>query len=383
MRLSQFLIARMEPILVEWEAFARTMIPPAQTMSARAIRDHAPQILRAIADDMASGQTELQRRAKSKGMAPAPRGETSAAAHGVVRQRVGFDLNALGAEYRALRATVLRLWMSELQTVDATVLEEVLRFNEGVDQALAESIDGYSEHVAQSRDTFLAVLGHDLRSPLGSLRACLHVLGTTEAPASRDKALRIGQRSITSIGEMVTDLLDYTRTRLGKGIEVIPQTGDFAALCHDTFEEVRAAHPTREMVARLPAELIACFDAPRMRQVLVNLLGNAVQHGDTGAAVTLSLAEEDGEVCAVVNNQGKPIPPDALQVIFDPLVQIPRESAAPHERPATSLGLGLYIAREIMTGHGGTIGVTSSADQGTSFSLRFRAHPAAEAAQAP
>jgi signal transduction histidine kinase len=108
-----------------------------------------------------------------------------------------------------------------------------------------------------------------------------------------------------------------------------------------------------------------------MRQVLTNLLSNAVHHGDAAFPVVLVVTSDLEQVTMVVTNQGKPIPPDAMQVIFNPLVQVAAEASEPHERPATSLGLGLYIAREIVGGHGGTIVVTSSAEAGTAFSVRL------------
>jgi len=83
------------------------------------------------------------------------------------------------------------------------------------------------------------------------------------------------------------------------------------------------------------------------------------------------VTSDPGHVTMVVMNQGNPIPPDAMQVIFNPLVQVAAEASEPHERPATSLGLGLYIAREIVGSHGGTIVVTSSAEEGTAFNVRL------------
>ncbi len=371
MRLSKFIKHNIEPILVEWESFARTMIPPAETMSVVELRDHAQEMLLAIADEMETLQSEDQREAKSKGLAPREATESFAAEHGGLRQRVGFDLTQLGAEYRALRATVLRQWMRQVEVVDITVLEEAARFNEGIDQGLAEAMVTYSENVATSRDTFLAVLGHDLRNPLSAVSACLQILELTSDVGTKERALRIAKRSISSISEMVTDLLEYTRTRLGRGIDVQPKPGDFAALCQETFDEVCAAYPERVLRAEIPEQLPCDFDAPRMRQVLTNLLTNAVRHGDAAFPVVLAVTSDPEHVTMVVMNQGNPIPPDAMQVIFNPLVQVAAEASEPHERPATSLGLGLYIAREIVGSHGGTIVVTSSAQEGTAFSVRL------------
>ena len=112
------------------------------------------------------------------------------------------------------------------------------------------------------------------------------------------------------------------------------------------------------------------FDPARMRQVLTNLLSNAVQHCDPDSPVVLEVSVESDNMCCEVRNRGTPIPPDALQVIFDPLVQVSPDEAGGHAELDASLGLGLFIAREIVAAHGGTVGVTSSREDGTAFKLR-------------
>jgi signal transduction histidine kinase len=368
MRLSQFVAANLEEILADWEDFARSSIPATGTMTTLAIRDHAREILLAIVADMESAQTEAQRTLKSEGRGPATGVRSSADKHGSLRQLVGFDLNQLGAEFRALRATVLRLWAAKARMAGQEELEEVTRFNEGIDQALAESIASYSEHVATSRDTFLAMLGHDLRTPLGALAGSLELVGRPELSAEqRQRTLQIGKRSVASIEQMITDLLEYTRSRLGRGIEVVPLAGDLGDLCQYAVDEMRTAYPLRQFDGEMSGDLSAAFDAGRIRQMLINLLVNAVQHGEPGQPVTLDVCGAGRSVRLVVRNRGNPIPPDSLQVIFNPLVQIAESRAEPDQRTSTSLGLGLYIAREIVNGHGGTIHVTSTQADGTAF----------------
>ena len=372
MRLSAFIAANMEPLLATWEEFARSTIPATDTMTALAIRDHAREILLTIVADMESAQTEAQRHEKSEGRAPDPGTTTSADKHGSLRQLVGFDLNQLAAEFRALRATVLRLWEAKSSTCGPEELEEVTRFNEGIDQALAESIASYSAHVGTSRDTFLAILGHDLRTPLGALAGSLDMVGRPElTDEQRARTLQVGKRSVASISQMITDLLEYTRSRLGRGIQVRPQPGDLGLLCAEVLDEMRAAYPARAFEAATSGDLTTEFDSPRMRQVLVNLLVNAVQHGEAGYAVALDAFGEPERIRIVVRNHGKPIPVEQLQVIFDPLVQIVESAPDPELRTSTSLGLGLYIAREIVLGHVGLIGVTSSATDGTAFTVEI------------
>ena len=372
MRLSQFIEQNVETIVTEWETFARETIEPAQTMSRLALRDHASQILLAIANDLRQPQTESERLIKSQGLAKPDSSATFAATHGVLRQLVGFDLVQLAAEYRAVRATVLRLWKQTPNTIDASAVEDIARFNEAVDQALAESIASYSERVAHSRDTFLAVLGHDLRSPLSAITSALVLIGDTRSQdQQRSKALQIAKRSATSMRQMITDLLEYTRTRLGRGIEIVAIPGDLSGLCRDVFEEVEAAHSDRTFAAHIPPDLAAQFDAARIRQVLTNLLSNAVQYEDSAFPIGLAVAQDVTETTLAVMNRGHLISPDALQVIFDPLVQIPATGPESDGRPETSLGLGLYIVREIVTAHRGTISVISTESDGTVFTVRL------------
>src|ERR1700730_7884558 len=157
MSLSHFIIENLEEILIEWEAFARSLLPPGQVMTSLALRDHGKEILRAVAEDIESNQTQLEQAYKSKGFVPiAPGIQTAAMTHGALRHLAGFDLRQLAAEFRALRASVVRLWLKRSGDADSAVYE-MTRFNESIDQALAESISNYSAELSRSRDTFLAI----------------------------------------------------------------------------------------------------------------------------------------------------------------------------------------------------------------------------------
>ena len=221
-------------------------------------------------------------------------------------------------------------------------------------------------------DTFLPVLGHDLRGPLASLSNCVQLRsGAGQAPEARDRVLHIATRSIASMVEMITDLLEYTKTRLGRGMNVSPRPGNLGALCAEILEGIRAAHPGVRIEYEGARELAAVFDRARIHQVLINLLNNAVQHGDAGSPIPLAVGQEHDTVRLVVQSRGAPIPPEALQVIFNPLVQVAKSKSEPNERPSRSLGLGLFIAGEIVLAHGGSIEVSSSAETGTAFSVRL------------
>jgi len=373
MTLSRFITDNMEAIVQEWQTFATTMEPAALTMSALSLRDHAKPILTAIAKDLESSQTGVAQSAKSKGLAaPLSARETAAATHGALRHVSGFDLNQLGAEYRALRASVIRLWtQSHAKQMDSAVFEEMIRFNEAIDQAVAESTSRYAAELALSRDTFMAILAHDLRSPLNAINMLSHLLekgATTDA--ARKQAGQI-QRSAKEMGGMIRDLLEYTRTQLGKGIPITPKACSIAGICREAVEEVRSAHPERQITLDVPQDLVGFVDNSRLRQALSNLLNNALQHGDPDSPITVAARPDGPEVCLTVQNRGEPIPPQSLQVIFDPLVQLSTKSAAQLETPSTNLGLGLFIAREVALGHKGSLDATSDQENGTVFTMRL------------
>jgi signal transduction histidine kinase len=382
-KLSRFITENLEEIMLEWEAFAASLLADGQAMTSLALRDHASHILIAIAHDIESEQSDLEQAYKSKGFAKiAEATRTAAMTHGALRHLAGFDLRQLAAEFRALRASVLRLWLKHGGST-GTAVYEMTRFNESIDQALAESIANYSDEVARSRDTFLAILGHDLRSPLSAIsNSSLYLAAPGLLPDGAPlEAARNINRSASKMSAMIKDLLEYTRTRLGRSLPVALEPGSMGDICRLAYDEIRAAHPERTFRIETAGELRGCFDGERLQQVLSNLLTNAVQHGARGEPITLSAQGDAEEVTVQVRNQGPPIPADQLQVIFNPLVQIPH---AGHAGDATSLGLGLYIAREIVARHGGTM-MAESDDGGTVFRAHLprRATAQAEAAAAP
>lgn len=371
MRLADFIRAHREPILVEWEAFARTCAPAAGPMDVAALRDHADQMLTVIATDLATPQGRHAQAEKSKGKAPTEdtAASTAAGAHGAGRAASGFSIIQMVAEYRALRASVIRLWTRAQGALGADEVEDLTRFNEAIDQALAESVDRFEQGVEQAKETFLAILGHDLRLPLGAISTSAAFV--LESGALDELHRTLVARIAASAGrtiEMVGELLDFTRSRLGGGIPVVRADTDLAQVVRDAVDEVRAAYPGHEIHVDGVGQQLGRWDAPRLAQALGNLIGNAVQHGD-GAAVTVEVRGEEAQVAVAVHNGGDVIPPDQLDGIFNPM-KARRAPRAPANRgPTASLGLGLYIAERIVDAHGGRVAVESSEARGTTFTV--------------
>jgi hypothetical protein len=377
MRLADFILANVEPILAEWETFARGIAPAGSVMDPLALRDHAADILQATAADMRSAQTAAERAAKSRGRGD--RGGDGHAAlngasesHALGRLGHGFDLMGMVSEYRALRASVLRLWADSDPAPHDRDVDELTRFNESIDQSVARAVASYTRRVDQSRDLFLAILGHDLRNPLNSIAMSAQMLPHLDPPDPESLGIAAQIATNTQVmARMIGDLLDYTRTRLGAGMPVTPAPMDLGALGRDLFDEFRTAHPAREFRFAAAGDLRGAWDADRLRQAVSNLLGNAVQHGAADAPVELGLAGGDvSEVVVQVRNGGPPIPPGEIPKIFDPLVRGSGADSPRGNRPG-SIGLGLYIAREIARSHGGRIDVTSTRQAGTAFTVHL------------
>ncbi len=372
MQLSTFITSHMAQIIDEWEAFARTLGPAADAMTTLALQDHAKGILQAIALDIATEQNSAEQMDKSQDLRPGNDAFDSAASiHGSLRQASDFSLLQLSAEYRALRATVLRLWLPAVSSMSATTVYEMVRFNEAIDQALAESIVTYSARADQTREMFLAILGHDLRAPLATLSLAGDLLKMESA--GREKVGRIGERvrrSSRMMAIMVDDLIGYTRTHLGSGMPVAPAQVDVDQICQASIEDANATYPSTSFSFNSAGNMTGYLDSVRLHQLFTNLLVNAAQYGQKHRPVTMTTTSTADELVVQVQNFGAPIAERDLASVFKPLVQLTVDDELDH-RPKTSLGLGLFVAKEIATAHGGTVTVASDDENGTIFTVRL------------
>ena len=248
MRLAAFIKSDMERILARWEAFAATRLPAADYMRPLELRDHAEAILEAIIVDLSTSQTRDQQAAKSMGLAPAPfeAAETAAQTHAVLRALSGFDIKQLASEYRALRSSVLVLWLDACPR-EELLLDDVIRFNEAIDQALAESIAHFNAVVERSRDLLLGMLGHDMRNPLQAIQMTAVQLARLNAGADVSKAAARLIASGAQMKSLLDDLLDFNRTQLGLGINVAPTSVDLKEVLAVEVDLMRTAHPERRI----------------------------------------------------------------------------------------------------------------------------------------
>lgn len=220
-----------------------------------------------------------------------------------------------------------------------------------------------AEEASRFAETFIGILGHDLRNPLNAISMTATLM---ERKGIFDQAaVRRIQRSTGRMSSMVAQLLDLTRSRLAGGITVERRPIRIAQVILDVLDELRRSYPDREIRFEEGDDDTLLGDQDRIAQVVSNLVGNAVEHGADDAPVHVTLSRREDSATLTVHNAGRPIPTDLLPIIFDPF----RRTTARGER-ARGLGLGLFISQQIVQAHGGTISVTST-EAGTTFTVNL------------
>jgi PAS domain S-box-containing protein len=246
----------------------------------------------------------------------------------------------------------------------ATDITDQKRAQEELSQALA------------FRDQMMGILGHDLRNPLGAVRVVAALLlRRGDLPEDVRASVREIERAGRRMIEMIGTLLDFTERRFRGSLPIAPEASDIHQTCRSVVEEALAAEPDRRIDLDLEGNGRGTWDPARMSQVISNLVANALKHGARDAPVRVSVAGDEDEVVLKVTNRGPVIAPALMPVLFEPFS---RGSALRDTSHGRGLGLGLYIAREIVSAHGGTIAVESTREEGTTFTVRLP-----RAAQAP
>ncbi|AHB48036.1 sensor histidine kinase [Hyphomicrobium nitrativorans NL23] len=221
-----------------------------------------------------------------------------------------------------------------------------------LDKAEAELAS--AKEMGDARERFVAVLGHDLRNPLASIKAGLALLSRTQLDEKAKEVLGHLNHSTDRMGELIENLLDLARGRLGGGLPIRPVPAELGEVLHQVVREIEAARPNRmfNVEVDIPGPVMA--DPDRIAQLVSNLVSNAVKHGAPDTPIRIFGILEDGHLVVSVANEGRPIPPSKIATIFEPFNALETRGAK------EGLGLGLYIASEISRAHGGTLSVSST-----------------------
>jgi signal transduction histidine kinase len=364
-RLSEFLRSHSEQILTAWDEFAATVVHSGISMDQTALRDHAGQILAVIARDLEEPQTEAEQIAKSRGQAERSggQGDTAAETHADTRIDAGFAVDGMITEYRALRASVLRLWAaSKTSATDTDELQQLTRFNEAIDQAIAESVGRYTRQVNRSSNLFMGILSHDIRNPLGTILMSTELMVRSgQLSAKAVEPIVNSARRIQGIIELI---VDFSRAQSDDVMPVTRKPCNLEVLFRAVVEETRVRHAATPLVLHATGNFDGAWDGGRMGQLLSNLLENALTYGVRSLPVTVTMAAAADEVTVSVHNHGPAISAQDRERIFEPRSRGTRED---ERRAPNGMGLGLYICREIVRAHKGSLLLRSSEVEGTTF----------------
>jgi signal transduction histidine kinase len=249
---------------------------------------------------------------------------------------------------------------------------ELISFHLDSNQRLAASEANLLDEreTADLREQFIAVLGHDLRNPLASIEAGARLLMKENLSARGTSVVGLIQSSVGRMAELIDNVLDFARGRLGGGILLnVESQVPLKSVLEQVVEELQSAFPERAIDTHLDiTEAVTC-DRSRIAQLLSNLLGNALTHGAPYEAIRVAASTSDGTFELSVANRGDPIPPSTLERLFQPFFRV----SGRQEQPGLGqqgLGLGLYIACEIAHAHGGALDVSSTVEE-TRFTFRM------------
>jgi hypothetical protein len=366
MKFADFIKNHEREITDEWVKFAEENISGVNKLQPKEVRDHIKQMLNTIVKNMEASQTDAEQEKKSKGNKVMRPGESKAAnQHGEQRADVGFDIMELGSEFRALRASILRLWETNSKADNLeTDFQEMIRFNEAIDELWIISIKRFQQQVDESKNWFMGILGHDLRNPLAAISGVQSILKLSKNLSEKEKSLlgRSGS-SVKRMTELINNLLELTNLRLGSGMTINKSPVDLSKQSEKIVQELQLGYPEAELILESPGPVQGDWDVIRLDQLMTNLITNALRHGKPGGPVSVSISAKANEAFFKVHNEGPPISENIKEMISKGVFT--KTKGDPEKKD--SYGLGLYIIKQIVDGHKGKMEVKSNKKNGTTF----------------
>ncbi|NEX61014.1 sensor histidine kinase [Noviherbaspirillum galbum] len=301
-----------------------------------------------------------------------PENAGAATEFGALSLSEGSDIARVTRAFQALRQRSIALWqlVQQAHPLPQDALDQVCRFNAALDHAMCESLNRFANGAERVKNLHLSILGHDLRTPLGALAITNQYLARPDIPEhKRVEAIARLERCVGAMNAMVKDVLDYSRTRLGKPIIMQLQSADLALLCQHVAEDVRAAYPDIDLRCDPMPDLVLVCDPSRVHHALSNLIVNAIEHGNRRLPIHLGATLTEERAVVQIRHTGRAIPPHSLERLFDPFVQPDAPEDKHDEGGYASMGLRLNVARAIVRSHGGDVTASSEAGGETVFSL--------------
>ncbi|SET95564.1 hybrid sensor histidine kinase/response regulator [Stigmatella erecta] len=220
---------------------------------------------------------------------------------------------------------------------------------------------------AEFERRLIGIVSHDLRNPLSAISLTASAMARQGVSDRQQRGLQRILLSAERATRMIHDLLDFTRARQGGGMAIQRTASDLHAVVGAIVDEVRDAHPDRSIEVTQSGNGVGEWDPDRLEQVASNLLSNALQYSPANTLVRVETRGEDGTLVLEIQNAGPPIPAELLPRIFEPM----ERGGVQAEQAGSNIGLGLYIVRNLVLAHGGTVSVRSTEAEGTTFTVRL------------
>jgi signal transduction histidine kinase len=279
---------------------------------------------------------------------------------------LGPDGNVIALIHRIEDVTDREAEVSALQETQrvAQALRESERKGEEVERAASRTREERAEEFQQR---LIGIVGHDLRNPLSAIATSATMLGRGEVSPDRIKRVRQILTSAARMESIISNLLDYTRARTGKGLQMVRKRIDAHELCRQAVRELQVSHPDRVILVQSDGEGEGDWDPDRLAQIVSNLVANALKYGARAEPIVVVSWGERKVWTLQVSNRGDPIPAALLPKLFEPFERGPQTDQTVKQ----SMGLGLYIVSEVVRAHGGTLSVSSSPGHKTVFTARL------------
>ena len=372
LRIFNFINEHLLRINKAWQAHAKLSSAGGANSTSQALHGHAKNILRALARDLEGMPSQEQAENAIAPLSFGKASETFLVVQAALQKTDAIDLAQFTMELGALRAVILKLSLAE-NLQEPETASDIVHFNQLIDELLAAVAAQFSTSMDRSRNTLLAILGHDLRTPLGGIKMAADYLSMTGLLSEKQsEAVDSIKRCSLLMSMTISDLSEYAKSSLGGAIPLIAASADISSVCRDALSEVSAVHPDCEFRLEESGNLDAYVDGAKLRRAFSILLHNAVRNGTRRRPIELIVNGGEDAVIVQVINHGPVISDRELQSAFDPMLRILLGQEGQDKgsgTPITNIGTGLFIAKRIVLAHSGKIEAASSESAGTVFTV--------------
>lgn len=350
--ISQKLLELKTLVFTEWERRVRASVQNATALSQPILIDTFPTLYDNIVEALTPEYPRTSAGVASHSVAMEHGGERARLTH--------YEVPAVICEYQILRSTIIDVLKKHRVAVSSEALQIIIA---SIDTAISEAVTAFTLVQAAFREQFVATVAHDLRNPLAAANAAAQLILHVQDRDKIDMAAGRIMGNLARMDQMIQDLLDTVMFQRGEHLSLHPCKFDIVDLVEEVCEQSAAVYGPRFEVS--VTSIAGWWGRDAIKRALENLISNAVKYGDANTPIRISARRYDGRMLLSVHNHGDPIPPDQVETVF----QVFRRAKAAKAGDKQGWGIGLPYVRSVAESHGGSIGVDSMHQRGTTFSI--------------